>query len=74
MRLPGSGANYLKQHTDHRAPARLGAPLNATVRVVQLRPEKHLVDLETTCIDDTGALVASGRALIYVRDVADAFS
>lgn len=74
VELPGPGTNYLKQYTDHHAPARLGASLTATVRVVQLRPEKHLVDLETTCIDDAGTLVASGRALVYVTDVADAFS
>ncbi|KAF0182074.1 MAG: phosphate acetyltransferase [Hyphomonadaceae bacterium] len=73
VELPGPGTNYLKQNTDHHAPARLDAPLTATVRVVQLRPEKHLVDLETTCVDDTGTLVASGRALVYARDVTGAF-
>ncbi len=73
VELPGPGTNYLKQHTEHHAPARLEAPLTATVRVAQLRPEKHLVDLETTCVDDLGVLVASGRALVYARDVAGAF-
>jgi hypothetical protein len=74
VKLPGAGTNYLKQITDYHAPARLGVPLTATVRVERLRPEKCLVDLETVCVDDGGALIARGRALVYVKDVTDAFS
>ncbi len=67
--LPGPGANYLKQTLTFHAPAPLGAPLTARVEVTRLRPEKHLVDLETTCRDAHGDLIASGRALLYVEDV-----
>jgi acyl dehydratase len=74
VKLPGPGTNYLKQNTDYLAPARLGVPLTATVRVARLRPEKHLVDLDTVCTDADGVMVARGRALVYVKDVADAFS
>lgn len=73
VELPGVGTNYLKQNTDYLAPAPLDAPLTATVRVVQLRPDKHLVDLETVCVDAAGARIAEGRALVYVKDVAGAF-
>ena len=45
-----------------------------SVRVARMRPEKHLVDLDTVCTDADGVMVARGRALVYVKDVADAFS
>lgn len=70
VRLPGPGTNYLKQETEFRAPAPVGEPLLARVEVVRLRPEKNLVDLETTCRDSGGRLLASGRALVLFADPA----
>lgn len=74
VHLPGQGTNYLKQETDFVAPAPLGLPLVARVEITRLRPDKHLVDLATTCHTGDGALVARGRALVLARDVADAFA
>jgi len=71
MELPGLGTNYLKQQTRWLAPACPGRALTASVEITRLRPEKHLVDLATTCRDEDGTLVADGRALVYVRDVAE---
>lgn len=67
--LPGPGANYLKQYLTFHRTAPLDAPLTARVEITRLRPDKHLVDLETTCRTTDGALIASGRALVYVEDV-----
>lgn len=67
VRLPGAGTNYLKQQTDFLAPAALGTELLARVTVTRLRPEKHLVDLETLCLAGD-RLIARGRALVYVGD------
>ncbi|MFS2316816.1 phosphate acetyltransferase [Maricaulis sp. D1M11] len=72
--LPGRGTNYLKQETVFHRAVRPGETLTADVAITQLRPEKFLVDLETTCRSDTGDIVASGRALVYVKDVQGAFS
>lgn len=66
--LPGPGTNYLKQDLVFHALAPFDAPLTARVTVTRLRPEKHLVDLETVCTLADGALVAEGRALVYVED------
>lgn len=71
VRLPGLGTNYLKQETRFHAPAPLEEALTARVAVTRVRPEKALVDLETTCRTAAGTLVASGRALVFVGDVAD---
>lgn len=70
MELPGLGANYLKQEIRWLAAAEPGRALTASVEITRLRPDKHLVDLATVCHDDRGRLIAEGRALVYVRDVA----
>lgn len=68
VELPGLGTNYLKQETEWLADACLDQPLIAQVKITRLRPQQHLVDLHTTCYQGA-TLVASGRALVYVRDV-----
>ncbi|HYC04879.1 MAG TPA: hypothetical protein VED40_16425 [Azospirillaceae bacterium] len=71
VKLPGLGTNYLKQETEYLSDARIGEALSARVGITRLRPDKHLVDLETVCHAPDGRLVARGRALVYVEDVAD---
>ncbi|MFV3075923.1 hypothetical protein [Niveispirillum fermenti] len=71
VRVPGRGTNYLKQQTRFLCPAPLDQALTARVTVTRIRSDKHLVDLETTCHGPDGALLAEGRALVYVEDVAD---
>lgn len=69
VRLPGLGTMYLKQETRFLADAAVGEALTARVEITRLRPERHLVDLATTCRNGAGDLLAEGRALVYVRDV-----
>ncbi|MEI2386568.1 phosphate acetyltransferase [Breoghania sp. JC706] len=69
VKVPGFGTNYLKQDMRFLVPAPFGAPLTATVTVTRLRPEKHLVDLETVCETAEGQRICEGRALVYVEDV-----
>lgn len=69
VKLPGFGTNYLKQELEFVAGAPLDAELVASVEITRLRPEKDLVDLRTTCETAAGELIATGRALVLVRDV-----
>ncbi|WP_422036893.1 phosphate acetyltransferase [Roseibium sp.] len=69
VELPGRGTNYLKQSLEFLAPAPVGEALTASVKVSRLRPEKHLVDLETVCTTPDGTRICQGRALVYVEDV-----
>lgn len=69
VHLPGFGTNYLKQEMRFRAQAPLDQPLTARVEITRLRPEKHLVDLATTCRLADGTLICEGRALVLARDV-----
>lgn len=67
--LPGFGTNYLKQEMLFEQPAPIGVPLIARVEITRLRPDKHLVDLATTCRDETGTIYCRGRALVLAKDV-----
>ncbi|KAJ55437.1 phosphate acetyltransferase [Actibacterium mucosum KCTC 23349] len=69
VELPGGGTNYLKQSLSFVAQAPLDEPLTARVEITRLRPEKHLVDLATTCRTGSGTLVCEGRALVLAKDV-----
>jgi acyl dehydratase len=69
VELPGRGTNYLKQSLEFLAPAPVGETLTASVTITRLRPEKHLVDLETLCEAEDGTRICQGRALVYVEDV-----
>jgi 3-hydroxybutyryl-CoA dehydratase len=69
VELPGSGTNYLKQEMRFLVPASYDTPLIARVTVTRLRPEKHLVDLETVCETADGTRVCEGRALVYIENV-----
>jgi len=69
VKLPGRGTNYLKQSLEFLEPAPVGEALTASVSVARLRPEKHLVDLETVCEAADGTRICQGRALVYVEDV-----
>lgn len=65
--LPGPGTLYLQQETRYIGAAGPGESLTATVEVVRLQPERHLVELATRCIDAQGQLLAEGSALVYVK-------
>ena len=67
--LPGFGTNYLKQQMRFLRPAPLGEPITATVEITRIRPDKHLVDLATTCTGADGTVLCDGRALVLVEDV-----
>ena len=69
VELPGRGTNYLKQSLEFLEPAPVGEELTASVTITRLRPEKHLVDLETVCQTADGTRICQGRALVYVEDV-----
>lgn len=70
VKLPGYGTNYLKQEMRFLAKARVGESLTASVTITRVRPHKQLVDLETKCIGDDEGVICTGRALVYVQDVA----
>lgn len=71
VKLPGIGTNYLKQESEFVSAAQVDESLTARVEIIRIRPEKHLVDLKTSCTGRTGELICKGRALVYIADVAE---
>jgi len=53
---------YLSHEIKFLAPVRIGDTLTVKVEVVELIPEKNLVRLSTTCINQNGQIVVDGMA------------
>lgn len=63
--LPGPGSIYLQQDLRFEAPVFIGDTITTSVRVVETpRPDRWL--LETTCTNQQGETVISGKALVKV--------
>lgn len=63
-KLPGLGTNWLKQKLKFPKPAYPGEEIIATVEVIQIRPEKGLMNLRTYCTNPAGETVCDGEALV----------
>ena len=70
VKLPGMGTMYLKQKTRYLEDGLPGESLVARVEITRLREDKQLADLSTICRGGDGRIIASGRALVYIGDVA----
>lgn len=68
-RLPGRGTNWLKQKLVYSGVARVGEPVTTRLEIVRLRPDKALVNLESTCTDAHGAVICRGESLVLVREL-----
>lgn len=63
-KLPGPGTIYLGQELKFTAPVYLGDDITATVTIVELREDKKIVKLDTTCVNQDGKVVISGLATV----------
>jgi acyl dehydratase len=70
-RLPGPGTIYLSQELRFLAPVHIGDTITATVRVEQVREDKPIVTLATTCANGSGEPVVSGQAVVLVERITD---
>lgn len=64
IQLPGPGTVYLGQELKFMAPVYLGDDITATVEIVELREDKKIVKLNTTCVNQDGKIVVSGLATV----------
>lgn len=63
-KLPGAGTIYLGQEARFSRPVFLGDAITAECEVIELRDDKHIVKLKTTCINQEGKEVLSGVATV----------
>ena len=64
--LPGPGTVYLSQTLQFKAPVYPGDTITTTVEVKAVRPDKPIVTLATSCINQDNKVVLEGEAVVLV--------
>lgn len=67
--LPGPGTIYLRQELNFRAPVFIGDNIIVRVLVTNVREDKPLVTLKTTCVNQEEKTVLDGEALVLVDKI-----
>lgn len=62
--LPGPGSIYMGQELRFTAPVFLGDTITAEVEVAELREDKRIAKLITTCTKQDGSTVITGNATV----------
>lgn len=65
-KLPGPGTIYLSQHLDFKKPVFFDDTIVAEVEIVDIKEEKRILFLKTTCINQNQDLVIDGSAVVMV--------
>lgn len=60
--LPGKGTIYLGQTLSFTAPVPIGEEVTASVEIINVREDKPIVTLRTTCVNSSGQVVIEGEA------------
>jgi 3-hydroxybutyryl-CoA dehydratase len=63
-KLPGPGTIYVRQELNFLAPVRIGDTVTARAEVVEIMTEKNRTRLRTQCVNQDGATVLDGEALV----------
>ena len=63
-KLPGPGTIYLGQELKFTAPVYLGDDITAEVEIVEIREDKKIIKLDTTCYNQDGKKVITGLATV----------
>lgn len=66
MYLPGPGCIYMGQELRFNAPVRFGDTIETKAEIIEIIAEKKRVILSTTCTNQDGVVVISGKATMYV--------
>jgi 3-hydroxybutyryl-CoA dehydratase len=64
--LPGPGTVYLSQTLQFKGPVYPGDTITATVEVKNVRSDKPIVTLVTTCTNKDNKVVLEGEAIVLV--------
>ncbi len=63
-KLPGPGTIYLGQELKFTSPVYLGDDITAEVEIVEIREDKKIIKLDTTCYNQDGKKVIAGMATV----------
>lgn len=68
-KLPGNGTIYLGQNLSFKKPIFIDQNVTASVEVIDVRTDKPIITLKTTCTDDEGQVLVSGEAVVMYKPV-----
>jgi acyl dehydratase len=71
MELPGPGSIYLRQSLRFARPVWPGVEVTASVTIVRRSLRRHLLWLETLCVDGDGRVLVEGEALVLKEEDGD---
>lgn len=63
-KLPGPGTIYLGQELRFTSPVYLGDDITAEVEIIEIREDKKIIKLDTTCYNQNGKKVITGLATV----------
>ncbi len=63
-KLPGPGTIYVRQELNFLAPVHIGDTITARAEVTEIIPEKNRTKLKTICVNQDGATVLDGEAIV----------
>lgn len=64
MDLPGEGAVFINETVNYKNPVYIGDEVEATVRIIALRPEKSIVKIGFECKNQNDELLMDGDMLV----------
>ena len=67
--LPGPGTVFLQVNWSFRAPVRPGDKITGEVKVLKVREDKPITELETRVITSDGTIVLEGSAVCYTMPI-----
>lgn len=65
-KMPGPGSIYLGQSMNFKRPVYHNQKVTATVTITEIRKDKPIVRLSTTCVNEAGETVIDGEAIVKV--------
>lgn len=67
--LPGPGTVFLQANWSFKAPVRPGDTITGEVKVLKVRRDKPISELQTRVVRDDGTIVLDGNAVCYTMPV-----
>ena len=66
-KVPGEGSIYLSQTLKFISPVKIGDTITAKAEIIDINPEKKIITIKTTCINQNKNIVIDGEAKVLKK-------
>ncbi|WP_339120353.1 MaoC family dehydratase [Fusobacterium nucleatum] len=66
-KLPGEGSIYLSQTLKFISPVKIGDTITAKAEIIDINPEKKIITIKTSCINQNKSIVIDGEAKVLKK-------